>query len=174
MLLQFCNLTLCIDMHTHLLTVIFISSIPCPQCGQLGSDEVGSSQGASDQPPEAEPCFKRFKYLSSMVSEKLKEQNLSRASTPHQSPLEEQVETYLRDPVVVDEEMDPIDFWVQSVDKYPDLAPIAIDILVIPASSTPIERVFSTAGMVSSGKRNRLNAKRLEREVLIKKNKSFL
>ena len=35
-------------------------------------------------------------------------------------------------------------------------------------------RVCSTAGQVTAGKRNRLSDKQLEREVLSKKNKSFL
>ena len=73
-----------------------------------------------------------------------------------------------------DEKLDAIDFWIQNQDKYPDLAPIALDLLVIPATSTTIKRVFSTAGLVTLGKRNRLSAKWLEREVMIKKNKSFL
>jgi hypothetical protein len=73
-----------------------------------------------------------------------------------------------------DDGLDAVDFWVQNHEKYPTLAPIACDILVIPATSTPIERVFSTAGMVSTGKRWGLSAKHLEREVLIKKNKCYL
>ena len=72
-----------------------------------------------------------------------------------------------------DEKLDTIDFCVQN-QKYPDLFPIALDLLVIPAMSTPIERVFSTVGQVTAGKRNRLGAKWLEREVLIRKNKRFL
>ncbi len=156
--------------HTHTFTYYYCYY---PQCGDRSTDELGSSSHGSDRPPEAEPCFKRFKYLSSMVSDKLKEQGASRAS-PHYSPQEEQLESYLRDNTMIDEKVDAIDYWLQNNEKYPDIAPIALDILVIPASSTPIERVFSTAGIVSGGRRNRLSAKRLEREVLIKKNKSFL
>lgn len=51
---------------------------------------------------------------------------------------------------------------------------VAFDILTISASSAPIERVFSTAGHVLSGKRNRISGQNHEGEVLIKKNKSFL
>jgi len=47
-------------------------------------------------------------------------------------------------------------------------------ILVIPASSGPIECVFSVSGYISIGQRNRLNDKNLEREVLVKKNKKYL
>jgi len=37
-----------------------------------------------------------------------------------------------------------------------------------------VERVFSTAGIITSGRRNRLGDKHLEREVLIKRNKTYL
>ena len=107
-----------------------------------------------------------------MVSEKLKQQATSRASTPH-SLRQEQLEAYLADHRLYDEKLDTLDFWVQNQEKYPDLSPIALDLL-IPATSTPIERVFSTAGLVTAGRRNQLNAKRLEREVLIKRNEIFL
>ena len=54
----------------------------------------------------------------------------------------------------------------------PILLYIAFDVLTILASSAPVERVFSTVGHVSAGKRNQIGGVKLEREVLI--NKSFL
>ena len=72
------------------------------------------------------------------------------------------------------EDADILDFWVDHEQIYPSLADVAFDILTIPASSAPVERVFSTAGTVSAGKQNRLSGAKLEREVLIKKNKTFL
>ena len=54
---------------------------------------------------------------------------------------------------------------------YPLLSKHAVDTLVIPGSSAPIERTFSTAAEATSGKRNRLSDKNLEREVLMQKNK---
>ena len=46
--------------------------------------------------------------------------------------------------------------------------------LVIPASSAPIDCVFSVSGYISCGQGNGLNDKNLEREVLVKKNKKYL
>ena len=69
---------------------------------------------------------------------------------------------------------DPLNFWIDNERIYPNLAPFAQDILVIPASSTPIERVFSKAGYSSSGRRNRLAGKKLELEVLLKANKAYI
>ena len=53
---------------------------------------------------------------------------------------------------------DPIMCWTKEdvVRNYPLLSVIAIDILIIPGSSALVERTFSTAGVTSSGKRNRL------------------
>ena len=137
------------------------------QCGHHQSPllQVGTD-------PESEPCFKKFKYLSSVVSERLKERHLS--ATPTDSPQEEQLQLYLSDMKVPQEEIDAIDFWVANKARFPDIAPVALDVLVIPASSTPIERVFSSTGLVTAGRRCRLSAKQLEREILIKKNKCFL
>ena len=57
---------------------------------------------------------------------------------------------------------------------YPLLATLAEEVLTIPASSTPVENVFSTAGESSGGnERNRLSNKNLEREALLRKNKAY-
>ena len=43
-------------------------------------------------------------------------------------------------------ECDPLEFWIIKKEQFPLLSKIAVDILVIPASSAPTERVFSRAG----------------------------
>ena len=71
-------------------------------------------------------------------------------------------------------EDDPFDFW-NTIENYPIIiVPIACDILCVPPSTAPIERVFSTSGESTSGKRNRLTDYNLEREVLLRKNKKIL
>lgn len=77
-----------------------------------------------------------------MVSDKLKQQATSRASTPHYSIQEEQLDAYIGDHMVSDEKLDAIDFWIQNQDKYPDLAPIALDLHVIPAIQAPQSREY--------------------------------
>ena len=119
-----------------------------------------------------EPPYKRFKYLSSVLNERLKEQGKTQISQQSQ-PDHEELERYLSEPIARENE-DPLDFWTTNQNKYPHLAPVAFDMLVIPASSAPVERVFSTAGVITSRRRNRLQDKHLEREVLIKKNRKYL
>ena len=59
-------------------------------------------------------------------------------------------------------------------EAYPLLPSLALDVLCIPGSSAPVERVFSTAGEATSTKRNRLGGKSFEREILIRKNTIYL
>lgn len=61
----------------------------------------------------------------------------------------------------MEENTDPIDYWQSQLSAYSILAPFAMS---VPASSTSIERVFSTAGECVTGKRNCLSGKNLWRE----------
>ena len=49
------------------------------------------------------------------------------------------------------------------------LPSFAIDLLATPASSAPVERTFSAAGIATSGRRNRSAGANLEQGVLITK-----
>jgi len=60
------------------------------------------------------------------------------------------------------ERVDPLTLWIEQENMYPLLATLAVEVLTIPASSTPVECVFSTAGESSGGKRNRFSNKHLE------------
>jgi len=89
---------------------------------------------------EDEPCFKRFKHLSSVVSEKLKDRVTSRGTTPNDSLQKQQLEKYLSEVTSLKEDADILDFWVQQEQIYPDIANIAFDVLTILASSAVVER----------------------------------
>ena len=74
----------------------------------------------------------------------------------------------------ISEDTDPIEFWLSSAHSYPKLFDVATDILSVPASSAPVERVFSVSGDACRGKRNRLSGQNLERETLLRVNKAIL
>ena len=42
------------------------------------------------------------------------------------------------------------------------------------ASTAPVERIFSSGGEVTRGKRNRLTDKNLEREIFLRRNKKYI
>ena len=46
-----------------------------------------------------------------------------------------------------------LDFWVENEKLYVTLTHMAQDILIIPASSTPVERFFPKVEYASSGRR---------------------
>ena len=62
-----------------------------------------------------------------------------------------------------------LNFWIQSEQTFPLLAPIAEDMVSAPASEAYVERVFSVCGDLTSGKRNRLS-KQLENRTFLKMN----
>ena len=71
---------------------------------------------------------------------------------------------------------DAKEIWNQKdlLDRYPLLSIAAQDILAIPASSAPVERVFSTAGVATSGRSGRLSGENLETKVLLQRNRLYL
>ena len=69
--------------------------------------------------------------------------------------------------------LDPLDSWIQKKDLYLGLFPVASSILCTPASTAPVEHVFSASREVTRGKRNRFSDDNLERETLLRKNKSI-
>ena len=74
----------------------------------------------------------------------------------------------------VRDDVDVLQHWVDQQCQFPLISKLALDMLVIPASSTPVESFFSTAGEATIGRRNRLTDSNLEKEVIIKKNKHYL
>lgn len=55
-----------------------------------------------------------------------------------------------------EEKDDPIKWWIARKTTYPHLWRMALDLLSIPATSTPSERMFSRAGEMYSSRRSRL------------------
>ena len=121
--------------------------------------------------------MKKFCHMSRLLEEKWKEGVKKAASKESKQPMwEQQLENYVKTIHSVKQNDGPVEFWMKEevLRNYPQLAVIVIDLLIIPGSSAPVERTFSTAGDASSGKRNRLTDRNLEREVLIRKNKRYL
>ena len=66
---------------------------------------------------------------------------------------------------------DPLDYWAENEAKYETILPLcAQDILCIPATSTPSERLFSASGLLASGVMSNISPVNLEKRVLIKVN----
>jgi len=95
-----------------------------------------------------------------------------------------EIEHYFNTVESATDTVDSLEYWIELQSRHPLLSKVAVDILVIPVSSAPVERVFSTAGKACIGRRNRLADSHLadshladshlEREVMLKKNKHYL
>ena len=67
---------------------------------------------------------------------------------------------------------DSITYWFDSETKFESpVAEVSEDLLVIPAASTPCERLFSVAGALCKGKMARIKPTQLEQRALLKANK---
>lgn len=64
---------------------------------------------------------------------------------------------------------DALTFWRERRKVYPQLAPLAEDLVSAPASQAFVERIFSVCGMLTTGRRNRME-KSLEMRVFLKLN----
>lgn len=70
---------------------------------------------------------------------------------------ESEVSAYLREYVNTDDE-DPISWWKQNSTKYPRLSVLARRYLAIPATSVPLEKIFSSAGLILTKLCSRLSS----------------
>ncbi len=69
--------------------------------------------------------------------------------------------------------VDAIKFWLENRLQYPAIAHVAEDLLSIPASQAYVERIFSVCGILTSGRRNRME-KNLPMRVFLKLNHKYL
>ncbi|GAA6088583.1 zinc finger BED domain-containing protein 1-like [Tachysurus ichikawai] len=62
----------------------------------------------------------------------------------------------------IDKQEDPLGWWKENEDRFPNLSKMARSFLCIPATSTPSERIFSAAGNICSQKRARLSREHVD------------
>ena len=79
------------------------------------------------------------------------------------------IEEYLLSTCLPQEE-NPLEFWKLNQVKYSPLAKLAPRFLCVPASSAPVERLFSIAGKVFRPERCRLTDERFEELMFIRCN----
>ena len=87
--------------------------------------------------------------------------------------IEDQISSYIENGEILAEDIDPIDYWI-TCNSYPKLADYALDLLVVPCSSSASETLFSHVGVLSSGMKSRVSLVNLENQVLLKTNFSLM
>lgn len=94
-------------------------------------------------------------------------------SAPAPAPQQtNQLDKYLQD--ASDPDADPLSFWRQHQQDFPQLTQLAVKYLGVPASSAPVERLFSIAGKVLRPDRCRLKDSTFEQLMFIKCNSTVL
>jgi len=81
----------------------------------------------------------------------------------------EQVRLFLAQPNIA-LESSPTSWWRDNAATFPDVAVVARRYLSAPATSVPSERLFSSAGLVYTDRRNRLLPERAEQLLFVKHN----
>ena len=68
----------------------------------------------------------------------------------------------------------PLQYWSSNLSKYPNIAQVAVSVLGIPASSAPVERLFSVAAKVFRPERCRLKDDTFYKLMFVRCNNKYL
>ena len=115
------------------------------------------------------PALQRFKFLATRLVEN------ATTSSPSQDTVQCQLNRYITDTTyrnTCTTTTDSLVFWHNRKATYSKLSKIAEDLLTAPASQAYVERIFSLCGMLTTGRRNRMQ-KSLEMRVFLKLNKNI-
>ena len=124
-----------------------------------------SNEAIQIQESDLEPPAKKMKtFFNDLIGETASSNSII---TPNDITL--MVEEYLLSPCLPQEE-NPLEFWKLNQVKYSTLAKLAPQFLCVPASSAPVERLFSIAGKLFRPERCRLTDKRFEELMFIRCN----
>ena len=91
------------------------------------------------------------------------------AATSPRDHLSAEMERYIKHPVI-DGDENPLKWWKQNEQRFPLLSQLAKKYLAIRASSSPSERLFSKAGLISTPARAQLKPEKVEMLVFLAEN----
>ena len=117
---------------------------------------------SADEPPPA----KRSKLFNFMANRSTQH---AHTDTDTITPENNEVTTYLEQPCEP-EDSDPLCYWQKHATQFPRLSQLACNYLAMPASSAPVERLFSVAGKVFKPERCCLSDARFEQLMMIRCN----
>ena len=142
-----------------------IDSVKSMLIERAAKDSPEPQQTTSDAavPPPRKRC-KLFSYMN---------KNATATAPKPPSSAATEVADYLALPIL-DEKEDPLGFWKKHEHRFPLLSKLAAFYLSIPASSAPVERLFSIAGKIFRPERCRLNDITFEDLLLIRCNAEVL
>ena len=80
-----------------------------------------------------------------------------------------EMDYFSQDPTL-DHNLNPLEWWRKSEERFPTLADLAKKLLCIPATSVESERIFSVAGNIVTRKRSCLKPENVDMLVFLNKN----
>ena len=135
-----------------------------------GNSDDGVAEEADGESPPASKCprllcprlLSRYKALKKRTSSS----NQETTSIPSQiSKYFDKIQTADSDALV---------FWEENKAKFPQMSKLAMKALSVPASSAPVERVFSVGGIIMRPHRSRLRSTMLNSLVFLKCNHALI
>lgn len=147
------------DKHQEALEVFRLA---VERCYEMHRTDFPSSH---DTDADTEPSHKRRKIsLFSFMPEE--SEDTSNPSSSNDYGIGE----YIKAPCA-SMEINPLKFWKDNERKWPVMSALAMELLAVPASSAPVERLFSVAGKVFRPERCRLTDHRFQLLMFIRCNK---
>ena len=77
---------------------------------------------------------------------------------------------YFQNEPALDPDSNPMEWWKRNEERFPKLSRITKQLMCIPATSVPSERIFSVSGNIASDKRSRLKPENIDMLVFLHKN----
>ena len=114
------------------------------------------------------PAPKKAKLTLGALTSLKKKETLSPASSPR-SRLSKEIDMYLSHSVI-DGDEEPLEWWKANAKHLPLLSQLARKYLVIQATSSPSERLFSKAGQIATPARAQLKPDKVDKLVFLAEN----
>lgn len=120
------------------------------------SDTPSAASSESSPASSASPPAKKTKMDADFLDLFLEPKPTVCLTDASPSSIQVEVQEYLEQPVI-QRSKDPLAFWSTQDTKFPHLAVLAPKFLALPASSAPVERLFSISGKIFRPARCRLS-----------------
>ena len=132
------------------------------------SASIAASSSAEDEPtlPMKVPRL-MAKYKTHRARRRSRETTSSSARA--------QMRKYMEHVQEIEEQeglLSTLQYWSHHSGKYPSISKLAMTVLTVPASSAPVERVFSHGGIIMRPHRARISSKLLEMLMFLKCNEN--
>ena len=108
-----------------------------------------------------------YQWVRAKISERQKSYS---GGLSDRTPLDIEQGVYVSEMRKLANHNDAFAFWSEQKERLPLMYNVAVDVLSVPATTAPVERMFSRASYILSKKRHNLSDEKLEIELLCKFN----